>query len=122
MLRFRARLSDLRLRASPRLRKNKTVPREEIKAALAPFDQFATAFSDSGENLNGLVSDLTDQAQRVEGTAFRASGIGRAKGIARNGAAISAKRPRSCPGSRSRHRAGETARRDCQLSKPSVPQ
>ncbi len=32
------------------------------QAALAPFDQFATAFSDAGEELNGLVSDLNDQA------------------------------------------------------------
>ena len=34
----------------------------EAQAALAPFDQFATAFSDAGDELNGLVSDLNDEA------------------------------------------------------------
>ena len=35
---------------------------EKTQAALAPFDQFATAFSASGDDLNGLVSDLTARA------------------------------------------------------------
>jgi phosphate transport system permease protein len=47
------RLSDIRL--------------QEVRAradenSLAAFDQFATAFSDAGEELNGLVSDTNDQA------------------------------------------------------------
>jgi phosphate transport system permease protein len=47
------KLSDIRL--------------QEVRAhadenALAGFDQFATAFSDAGEELNGLVSDTNDQA------------------------------------------------------------
>jgi len=37
-------------------------PNAEAQAALAPFDQFATAFSDAGDELNGLVSDLNDEA------------------------------------------------------------
>ena len=34
----------------------------QAQTALAPFDQFATAFSDAGDELNGLVSDLNDEA------------------------------------------------------------
>src|SRR6266705_549285 len=54
-------LSTLRLR-EVRALQNANASAEQINAALAPFDQFATAFSDTGENLNGLLSDLTDQA------------------------------------------------------------
>ncbi len=39
---------------------------EKANAALAPFDQFATAFSDAGTNLSGLVSDLGDQALGIK--------------------------------------------------------
>ena len=46
------------------------VPLEEINAALAPFDQFATAFSDTAENLHGLVSDLTEQASALKEQLF----------------------------------------------------
>jgi phosphate transport system permease protein len=35
---------------------------EQAQAALAPLDQFATAFGDAGDELNGLVSDLNDEA------------------------------------------------------------
>jgi phosphate transport system permease protein len=38
------------------------------QAALEKFDEFATKFSDSGEQLNGLVSDATDQAQALRET------------------------------------------------------
>ena len=39
---------------------------EQAQAALAPFDQFATAFSDAGDDLNGLVSDLNDDAMGLK--------------------------------------------------------
>jgi phosphate transport system permease protein len=38
----------------------------QAQAALAPLDQFATAFSDAGEELNGLVSDLNDEAMGLK--------------------------------------------------------
>ena len=39
---------------------------EQAQTALAPFDQFATAFSDAGDDLNGLVSDLNDDAMGLK--------------------------------------------------------
>ncbi|HEX4667807.1 MAG TPA: phosphate ABC transporter permease subunit PstC [Chthoniobacterales bacterium] len=39
---------------------------EQAQAALAPFDQFATAFSDAGDELNGLVSDLNDETMGLK--------------------------------------------------------
>jgi phosphate transport system permease protein len=44
----------------------KNIPVTQIAAALAPFDRFSAAFSDSGEELNGLVSDLSDQASSLK--------------------------------------------------------
>jgi hypothetical protein len=38
------------------------------QAALEKFDEFANKFSDDGEQLNGLVSDATDQAQALRET------------------------------------------------------
>jgi phosphate transport system permease protein len=38
------------------------------QAALERFDEFANKFSDTGEQLNGLVSDATDQAQALRET------------------------------------------------------
>ena len=38
------------------------------QAALEKFDQFANKFSDTGEQLNGLLSDATDQAQALRET------------------------------------------------------
>ena len=38
------------------------------QAALEKFDQFASKFSDTGEQLNGLLSDATDQAQALRET------------------------------------------------------
>ena len=38
------------------------------QAALEKFDEFANKFSDTGEQLNGLVSDATDQAQALRET------------------------------------------------------
>ncbi|MDQ6912829.1 MAG: phosphate ABC transporter permease subunit PstC, partial [Verrucomicrobiota bacterium] len=42
------------------------VPQEQIDQSLAPFDQFATALSDSAERLNGLVSDYGDLASGLK--------------------------------------------------------
>ncbi len=39
---------------------------EQAQAALGPFDQFATAFSDAGDELTGLVSDLNDEAMGLK--------------------------------------------------------
>jgi phosphate transport system permease protein len=59
------KLSEIRLRQF-RAMETRGVPPTEINAALAPFDQFATNFSDAAENLRGLVSDLTDQASALK--------------------------------------------------------
>ncbi|MEP6956907.1 MAG: phosphate ABC transporter permease subunit PstC, partial [Chthoniobacterales bacterium] len=49
---------------------------EEANASLAEFDQFATAFSDSGTELNGVVSDAGDQASALkEQPENRAAGL-----------------------------------------------
>jgi len=53
-------LSDVRVREARTLTaQGRSL--DEINLSLAGFDQFATAFSDSGNNLAGLVSDLGDQ-------------------------------------------------------------
>ena len=43
------------------------------QAALEKFDEFANKFSDTGEQLNGLLSDATDQAQALRETMLRLS-------------------------------------------------
>src|SRR5438045_1349674 len=55
------KLSEIRLREVRALEKRNAAP-GEINAALAPFDQFASGFSDTAENLHGFVSELTEQA------------------------------------------------------------
>ena len=62
-------LSDLRLR-EVRALETRNVSQEEINVALAPFDQFAAGFSDSAENIRGLLSDLTDQASALKEQLF----------------------------------------------------
>src|SRR2546423_8153999 len=59
------KLSEIRLRQF-RAMETRHVPLDEINVALAPFDQFATNFSDAAENLRALVSDLTDQASALK--------------------------------------------------------
>jgi hypothetical protein len=59
------KLSEIRLRQFRAMEIRHVAP-DEINAALAPFDQFATSFSDAAENLRGLVSDLTDQASTLK--------------------------------------------------------
>ncbi len=39
---------------------------DKAQASLAPFDQFASVFSDAGEELNGLVSDSNDSAMGLK--------------------------------------------------------
>src|SRR5436190_14910615 len=58
-------LSEIRLR-EVRTMEKRNAPLEELNTALAPFDQFAIAFSDTAENLHGIVSDLTDQASALK--------------------------------------------------------
>ncbi len=58
-------LNQIRLREFQALsQRGRTVP--EAQAALAPLDQFASAFSDAGDELNGLVSDLNDEAMGLK--------------------------------------------------------
>ncbi|HEX8490191.1 MAG TPA: phosphate ABC transporter permease subunit PstC [Chthoniobacterales bacterium] len=65
----------------------RNAPREEINAALAPFDQFASGFSDSAENLHGLVSELTEQASALKEQLFaRAELQAQRSNLERNGA------------------------------------
>ena len=44
------------------------------QATLEKFDEFANKFSDTGEQLNGLVSDATDQAQALRETMLQLGG------------------------------------------------
>src|SRR4051794_21110312 len=45
------------------------------QAALEKFDEFANKFSDTGEQLNGLLSDATDQAQALRETMLQLGGV-----------------------------------------------
>ena len=59
---------------------------QQAQTALAPFDQFATAFSDAGDELNGLVSDLNDEAMGLkEAIAKRDEMVAEAERLARAG-------------------------------------
>ena len=63
----------------------------EAQAALTPFDQFATGFSDAGDELNGLVSDLNDEAMGAkEAIAKRDEIIAEKERLARAGEAKAA--------------------------------
>jgi phosphate transport system permease protein len=60
----------------------------DAQAALAPFDQFATGFSDAGDELNSLVSDLNDTAMTAkEGAAKSDEILGEKERLARAGEA-----------------------------------
>jgi phosphate transport system permease protein len=83
-------LSEIRLR-EVRTMEKRNAPLEEINAALAPFDHFATAFSDTAENLHGIVSDLTDQASALKETLFaRAELLAQRNQLERSGAQAAA--------------------------------
>jgi phosphate transport system permease protein len=79
------KLSEIRLREFRALETRKASP-EEISAALAPFDQFSSGFSDTAENLHGLVSDLTEQSSALKEQLFaRAELLGQRYQLERNG-------------------------------------
>jgi phosphate transport system permease protein len=63
------KLSDIRLREVRTLEKRNVAP-AEITTILAPFDQFASAFSDTADDLHGLVSELTEQASALKEQLF----------------------------------------------------
>ncbi|MDQ3118025.1 MAG: phosphate ABC transporter permease subunit PstC [Verrucomicrobiota bacterium] len=69
-------LNELRLRQF-KAKQEANPSLEQTNAALAPFDALATAFSDSSGDLNGLLSDLSEQA-----TAFRDQLFARAELLA----------------------------------------
>ena len=58
-------LSTIRLRQF-RTAQTAGVPLEQINESLAPFDEFASAFSSAAEPLNGLVSDSGDIASELK--------------------------------------------------------
>ncbi len=68
-------LSQVRLRQFRAAVKGGATP-EEANASLAAFDQFASTFSDSATELNGIVSDAGEQASALkEQPANRAAGL-----------------------------------------------
>jgi hypothetical protein len=79
-------LSELRLRQF-RASQRTGVPIEETNASLGAFDEFATAFSDSATDINGLVSDLGEQATALKEQLFaRAELIAQRDALQRRGA------------------------------------
>ena len=86
------KLSEIRLR-EVRVMQKRNAPLDEINAILAPFDQFASAFSDTAENLHGLVSDLTDQASALKEQLFaRAELLAQRHQLERGGAQTEAEK------------------------------
>jgi phosphate transport system permease protein len=75
------KLSEIRLREVRAMQARNASP-EEIAAALAPFDDFASRFTDSAENLHGLVSDLTEQASALKEQLAAGDNSGRAAALA----------------------------------------
>ena len=63
------KLSEIRLQEVRRMQK-RNIALDEINASLASFDQFASGFSDTADNLHGLVSDLTEQASALKEKLF----------------------------------------------------
>ena len=83
-------LNELRLRQFRRA-EVAGLPREQIDASLAPFDEFATAFSDTAGDLNGLVSDLGDHASTYKEQLFaRNQLLAQKQSLDRRGAAAQA--------------------------------
>ncbi len=58
-------LNRIRLQEFQGLQRNR-LSTAEAQAALAGFDQFANSFGDAGEELNGLVSDVNDEAMGLK--------------------------------------------------------
>ncbi len=67
-------LNALRLRQF-RAAEKEGVPLEQINASLAPFDQFAEAFSSTAEPLNGLVSDSGEMASALKAELLAQAGL-----------------------------------------------
>src|SRR2546421_2554042 len=86
------KLSEIRLREVRSMEKRSVAP-DEIAAALAPFDQFASSFSDTADNLHGLVSDLTEQASGLKEQLFaRAESLAQRSQLEHSGAAAAAEK------------------------------
>jgi phosphate transport system permease protein len=84
-------LSEIRL-SEVRAAQKRNAPLEEINAVLAPFDRFASAFSDTADNLHGIVSDLTERASGLKEQLFaRAELLAQRSQLERSGAAAAAK-------------------------------
>ena len=78
-------LSELRLRQF-RVGERAGIPLEETNASLATFDEFASAFSDAATDINGLVSDLGEQATALKEQLFaRAELIAQRDALQRRG-------------------------------------
>jgi phosphate transport system permease protein len=78
-------LNQIRLREFKSLTQ-RGLNNEQAQAALVSFDQFATAFSDAGDELNGLVSDLNDEAMGLkEAIAKRDEMVAEAERLTRAG-------------------------------------
>ena len=85
-------LSDIRLH-EVRAMEKRNVPLEEINATLTPFDQFATAFGDTAENLRTLLSDLTEQASALKEALYgRAELLAQRTQLERSGALADAEK------------------------------
>jgi phosphate transport system permease protein len=74
-------LNGLRLRQFRALQ-SAGMPVEQSNEQLASFDEFATAFSDSAEPLNGLVSDLGEVATALKAELFAQSELAAQKAAA----------------------------------------
>ena len=72
-------LNDLRLRQFQKMQIG-GMALEQANESLATFDQFATSFSDTSEPLNGLVSDLSEQASALKEQLFARAEAGAAAG------------------------------------------
>src|SRR2546421_2388591 len=85
-------LSEIRL-GEVRTAQKPNAPLEETNTALASFDQFASAFSDTADNLHGLVSDLTEQASGSKEQLFaRAELLAQRSQLEHSGAAAAAEK------------------------------
>lgn len=73
-------LSEIRLR-QVRAAERAHVPAEQRAAELAEFDRFATAFSDSGDELQGLLSDLGEQATALKEELLAGTAVDRTAAI-----------------------------------------
>lgn len=78
-------LNDLRLRQFQKMQ-IEGIALEQANESLAAFDGFATAFSDASTPLNGLVSDLSEQASALKEQLFALAEAGGAAPVNRDAA------------------------------------